>query len=298
MLDQVGDHRPPRRKDEPKGAAAHRSAAGFDGKSRRRGPRVLLPRRLADDRPRHALRTRRSQTHEHRARRWCGWSSPRPTKFPCRRCTASARCATGWRCNLPENVQFDTEPLRINGRSVMLEKQERRSITFRSWPPMPIRRSCLEMRYTLPGDGSRLDLPIFPEDSAAPARPGGAKNLSGGLSAGNQSALGHGRPLEQGIPLAVQPGPDVASVDQRRRRQDRTEEQLVSWVREGAGSSGKANRRFPNRRHALRLFHVAARAAAAGLVDLENHGRAAGCRPWFFWSFSWAEWCSSPPAAA
>jgi hypothetical protein len=69
--------------------------------------------------------------------------------------------------SLPENAEFGTEPLRINGRSVMLEKQNKDHF-IPIVAPNPDAPFILEMRYALPkNDGSRLDLPIFPQDPAA-----------------------------------------------------------------------------------------------------------------------------------
>jgi hypothetical protein len=66
---------------------------------------------------------------------------------------------------LPENVQFDTEPLKINGRSVMLEHQKG-DYYIPIVAPNADTPFVLEMRFSLPGDGRRLDLPIFPQDPA------------------------------------------------------------------------------------------------------------------------------------
>jgi hypothetical protein len=68
---------------------------------------------------------------------------------------------------LPEKVVFDTEPLRINGRAVMLEKQKG-DYFVPIVAPNAETPFLLEMRYSIPkNDGSRLDLPVFPQDPAA-----------------------------------------------------------------------------------------------------------------------------------
>lgn len=67
---------------------------------------------------------------------------------------------------LPADVEFDTDPLRINGRSVSLERGEQDQY----FVPLAGRNTekpfLLEVRYTTPGDQTRLDLPEFPSSPA------------------------------------------------------------------------------------------------------------------------------------
>jgi hypothetical protein len=65
----------------------------------------------------------------------------------------------------PAKVKFDTEPLRINGRTVMLETQKD-DYFIPIVAPNADAPFLLEMRYTLPGGDGRLDLPDFPQDPA------------------------------------------------------------------------------------------------------------------------------------
>ena len=189
---------------EPKGLAADRSAAGFDGESRRGGPGVLLPRRLGDDRRRHALRSRRSQTHEHRARPGADGRHAGQRNFGAG-AVPHPHGARPLAVNLPENVKFDTEPLRINGRSVMLEKQKG-DYFIPIVAPNADTPFLLEMRYTLPeNDGSRLDLPVFPQDPAV------QKVFLAVYLPETKTLLNAEGPWTQGIPLAAQPDDDVAS---------------------------------------------------------------------------------------
>jgi hypothetical protein len=67
---------------------------------------------------------------------------------------------------LPEGATFDSQPLRINGRSVMLEKGRENEFFIPLVGTNADRPFVLELRYTLPGDGSRLDLPTFPQEPA------------------------------------------------------------------------------------------------------------------------------------
>jgi hypothetical protein len=67
---------------------------------------------------------------------------------------------------LPDDVQFDTDPLRIDGRVVGIETGQAGRLfvpLVNSHPDEPL---LLELRYTLKGDGRRLDLPQFPADPA------------------------------------------------------------------------------------------------------------------------------------
>ena len=70
---------------------------------------------------------------------------------------------------LPENVTFDTEPLRLNGRAVSLERGgDKEGGTF--FVPLVGQTAdapfLLELRYTVKGVGLALDCPVFPEEPA------------------------------------------------------------------------------------------------------------------------------------
>ena len=70
---------------------------------------------------------------------------------------------------LPENTSFDTEPLRINGRPVSLERGDKAGNQF--YVPLVGQSAdaplLLELRYTVTGGGLVLDCPAFPEEPAA-----------------------------------------------------------------------------------------------------------------------------------
>jgi hypothetical protein len=68
--------------------------------------------------------------------------------------------------HLPEGAAFDTQPLRINGRRVSLETGQKGEFFVPLVDPNADAAFLLELRYTLPGDGSRLDLPAFPDEPA------------------------------------------------------------------------------------------------------------------------------------
>ena len=67
---------------------------------------------------------------------------------------------------LPEKAAFDSQSLRINGRPAPLENGG----TNKFYVPLVTANAdtpfVLELRYTLPGDGSELTLPAFPKETA------------------------------------------------------------------------------------------------------------------------------------
>jgi hypothetical protein len=68
---------------------------------------------------------------------------------------------------MPEGVAFESGALRINGRPVTLERGQNNRFFVPLIDANPDdSASLLELRYTVPGDGRRLDLPSFPEDPA------------------------------------------------------------------------------------------------------------------------------------
>ncbi|MDD8046299.1 MAG: hypothetical protein PHF14_07545 [Verrucomicrobiota bacterium] len=68
--------------------------------------------------------------------------------------------------DLPKDVVFDTDPLRVNGRSVPLERGEGDQYYIPLVGQEPDRPFLLEVRYTLPERGARFVLPNFPEEPA------------------------------------------------------------------------------------------------------------------------------------
>jgi hypothetical protein len=67
---------------------------------------------------------------------------------------------------LPPDVTFDTQPLRLDGRPTSLEKDDR----GRYFVPLTAQRHgqtfLLELRYLVPADSLNLILPAFPEEPA------------------------------------------------------------------------------------------------------------------------------------
>jgi len=67
---------------------------------------------------------------------------------------------------LPDNVAFDTEPVRINGRPVALERGQKGEYFVPLVGQSPDQPFVLEVRYTVPGGGTRLVCPDFPDQPA------------------------------------------------------------------------------------------------------------------------------------
>ena len=66
---------------------------------------------------------------------------------------------------LPGEVNFDTDPVRIDGRRVPLQTQDDKFFVPLA-TSNPDKSFLLELRYTVPGDGSRFEPPEFPLDPA------------------------------------------------------------------------------------------------------------------------------------
>jgi len=69
---------------------------------------------------------------------------------------------------LPAGVTFDTEPVRLNGRPVSLERGEAEGSTF--FVPLVGQKAdetfLLELRYSVPAGAVRVECPAFPEEPA------------------------------------------------------------------------------------------------------------------------------------
>ncbi len=76
----------------------------------------------------------------------------------------SARQRLGIR--LPERATFDTEPLHLNGQPVTLQHGDKGEYFVPVLPASADKPFLLELRYTVRGDGSSLELPVFSEEAA------------------------------------------------------------------------------------------------------------------------------------
>jgi hypothetical protein len=72
---------------------------------------------------------------------------------------------------LPENYKFDSDPLRINGRSVSLERGDADEMFVPLLGQNPDEPFVLELRYTVPGSEKRLDFPRFPAQPPVQSEP-------------------------------------------------------------------------------------------------------------------------------
>ncbi|HEV3025419.1 MAG TPA: hypothetical protein VGX76_23270 [Pirellulales bacterium] len=68
--------------------------------------------------------------------------------------------------NLPAKVEFDTEPLKINGRRVALERGAGDVFYVPLVGQNPDAPFMLEIRYAVPAEQKRLDFPVFPTNPA------------------------------------------------------------------------------------------------------------------------------------
>jgi hypothetical protein len=67
---------------------------------------------------------------------------------------------------LPAEAQFDTQPVRINGQPVALERGDQGQLFVPLVGQEPDAPFLLELRYTVPGDHQSISVPTFPEDPA------------------------------------------------------------------------------------------------------------------------------------
>ena len=67
---------------------------------------------------------------------------------------------------LPEGATFDAQPVWIGGRPVTLERGQQNEYFVPLASANADTPFVLELRYTVQGDGSRLDLPNFPQEPA------------------------------------------------------------------------------------------------------------------------------------
>ncbi len=67
---------------------------------------------------------------------------------------------------LPEGVEFDTQPARINGSPVSLERGDQELLTIPLVGQNANAPFVLDLRYSLEGDARRIALPEFPEEPA------------------------------------------------------------------------------------------------------------------------------------
>ncbi len=67
---------------------------------------------------------------------------------------------------LPADAEFDSQPARVNGQPVALERGDQGQLFIPLVGQEPNTSFVLELRYTAPGDFKQLSVPQFPEDPA------------------------------------------------------------------------------------------------------------------------------------
>ena len=139
---------------------------------------------------------------------------------------------------LPADVKFDTEPLRLNGRAVSLERGDKEGNTF--FVPLVGQTAgepfLLELRYTVSGMGLTLDGPVFPD----PEDPAIQKVYLSVWLPREWDYLGSRGPWTEELywhmrldNLAWRPAPS------------RDDGSLIGWVREGLAVEGGSEQNFP-----------------------------------------------------
>ena len=126
---------------------------------------------------------------------------------------------------LPVDAEFDSQPARINGQPVPLERGEQGQLFIPLVGQEPNTPFQLELRYSMPGNQSRLSVPAFPEDPAI------QKVFFAVYLPVEQSLLGSSGPWTEeftwGHKDAFRSTPNAKQ----------SEQELLQWVTEGVASS-------------------------------------------------------------
>jgi hypothetical protein len=133
---------------------------------------------------------------------------------------------------LPAGVEFDTEPLRIDGRPTPLERGAKDEFFVPLVGRPGDRPFLLELRYALPGGGARVDLPTFKDEPAV------QKVYVSVYLPQEMEMLGFHGPWtdeQQGNSQPYWHGNGMRNSDSA----------LVSWVREGVNMAGNPEDSFP-----------------------------------------------------
>ncbi|MFV1967101.1 MAG: hypothetical protein ACC628_16865 [Pirellulaceae bacterium] len=73
--------------------------------------------------------------------------------------------------HVPEGAEFDTDPLRLNGKAIALERGDKDELYIPLVGQSPDQAFVLELRYTIEGDYRRLDFPDFPSQPPVQSKP-------------------------------------------------------------------------------------------------------------------------------
>jgi hypothetical protein len=149
---------------------------------------------------------------------------------------------------------LDRDSLRVNGSPVRLETDQKGQYYIPLVGITPEQQVLVELRYTLPGNQSSLELPQFPEDPAV-----------------QQVYLSAWMPDERrllGVRGEWTDEQHVAIFDEPYHGGPRTDEQLIAWVRDGTNAAGATMEPFAT--DGIRQLFSALRPepAAAGALRL------------------------------
>jgi hypothetical protein len=134
---------------------------------------------------------------------------------------------------LPAGVQFDTQPLRINGQPVALERGDQDDFFVPLTGRGPDESFLLELRYTTPSGGTRLEHPEFPSDPAV------QKVYVCAYLPEELALLGSRGPWTDELTWRPIDGWSNQLFPLR------TDSELVAWVSEGVPLTGSPMERFP-----------------------------------------------------
>jgi hypothetical protein len=126
---------------------------------------------------------------------------------------------------LPLDAEFDTQPARINGQPVALERGDKDQLFIPLIGQDPNTPFSLELRYTVPGGYAQMSVPEFPEDPAI------QKVYLAAYLPKELSLVGTSGPWTEEFSWSSQ------GTLKWIPRSVQTEEELLAWVREGVNAS-------------------------------------------------------------
>lgn len=141
--------------------------------------------------------------------------------------------AQGLTVQLPDGVEFDADPLRINGQVQTLKHGEN-ELLFIPFTAPADEPFLLELRYTVPSDHRQLELPVFPAQMPIQSEPAVQKVVISVYLPTNVVQLGSFGPWTA----------ENRKLDFGSRRQ-RDDGRYMRWVSEGVSLSDRQFENFP-----------------------------------------------------
>ena len=114
---------------------------------------------------------------------------------------------------LPADAKLDPSPLRYNGRAAGLQRDAKGDLYVPLQQAKPDEPFLLELRYAVPFDGRRFDLPEFPEEPAV------VQVYLCVYLPDDRTLLGTARPVEPGVRMDARSAVVLAAVAETARRQ-------------------------------------------------------------------------------